>query len=130
MKKLIILLTVLASFGGVNCSAQITFTNSEADWLSHKIIQLQDLQKDSAATHANLQDCDSTAAAMSDKFDAMQFKYQETAVKGEECQSDFNKLQKRFQKVLNGNSRLKTGLLITISTTIIEGVALYFTAKR
>lgn len=123
-------MTVLGLFGGIHCSGQTVFADQESDWLSHKIIQLQDLQKDSAATHANLQDCDSTAAAMSDKFDAMQFKYQETAIKGEECQSDYNKLQKRFQKVLNGNSRLKTGLLITISTTIIEGVALYFTVRR
>lgn len=107
----------------------MVFTNSQADWLAHKMVQLQSLQKDSAQLAENLFDCDSTMQALQDKFNTMQFKYQTAAIEGEKCESDYTNLFNSNQKVIKQNSTLKKVLLITIPITILEGALLYYTIR-
>lgn len=129
MKKLIILLTVLVAFGGIQLSAQTVFADPESDWLSHKIVQVQSLQKDSTQLAGNLSDCDSTRMALQDKFDTMHFKYQAAALEGSKCEADYIDLGKKHKKVIRQNSTLKKVLLITLPITILEGALLYYSIR-
>lgn len=93
------------------------------------MIQVQSLQKDSAQLAGDLSDCDSTRMALQEKFDTMKFKYQQAALEGEKCASDYTDLFNDNQKVIKQNSTLKKVLLITLPITILEGALLYYTIR-
>lgn len=123
-------MALLGAFGGIRLSAQTLFTNTELDWLSHKLIQLNSLQRDSIAQAQNLLECDSMSKLKDDKIKTWQYKHHETDSIGKQCATDNTALTKKYNKIVGKIKAFKNGLLITIPISILEGIALWYVLRN
>lgn len=115
---------------GLNISAQRVFTNEEQDCIAHDLTQLKALRVDSALQAQNYQDCDSAKKVIQDKFDIMKSKFDKCTLAGDSCQTSYNALLIKHNKLANKFKPIKNTLLVTIPITILEGVAIYFQWRR